>query len=416
MARLTCTKCQKTMDEGQFYKLNSGERAEYCKKCLTMHIDNYNPETFLWILEKLDVPYIPQEWNTLRDRAFNANPEKMTGMSVIGKYLSKMKLSQWGKYRWADTEKLQQELDEKAAAAIERNKQLEEELKVRLDAGEISEAEYKTLTSEETQYNDMRNGTSPIGVGMPGPSPYASGGQYGVAATNNPYIEKNFMDPSELPDIGAELTQEDKVALATKWGLAYTPAEWVQLEKLYSDFMNSFTIVGAARIDTLKFICKTSLKMNQALDSSDIETYQKLSKVYDAQMKAAKFTEAQNKEQKTDTFDAIGQMVALCEKLKGKIPRYDISVPQDKVDFTIKDLKEYNYSLITQDVTLANQIEAYLKQRASLEAKKARERMAAASGDDSINDITNEDFIQNQERIEEELAQDEKLFGGDENQ
>jgi len=32
----------------------------------------------------------------------------MNGMSVVGKYLSKMKLKQWKNYCWADSEKLQE--------------------------------------------------------------------------------------------------------------------------------------------------------------------------------------------------------------------------------------------------------------------------------------------------------------------
>ena len=36
----------------------------------------------------MDVPYVPQEWNVLRDRAYAKNPN-LTGMSVFGKYLSK---------------------------------------------------------------------------------------------------------------------------------------------------------------------------------------------------------------------------------------------------------------------------------------------------------------------------------------
>ena len=54
--------------------------------------------------------------------------------------------------------------------------------------------------------------------------------------------------------------------------------------------MDSFDIQGAARIDTLKMICKTSLKMNEAIDCGDIDSYQKLSRVYDSMMKSAKFT------------------------------------------------------------------------------------------------------------------------------
>lgn len=81
------------MDEGQFYTYKDGRKTELCKKCLTAHIDNFNPETFTWILEKLDFPYVPSEWNSLRDKAFAKNP-KLNGMSVFGKYVSKMRLNQ----------------------------------------------------------------------------------------------------------------------------------------------------------------------------------------------------------------------------------------------------------------------------------------------------------------------------------
>jgi hypothetical protein len=51
----------------------------------------------------MDVPYIPQEWNALRDKAYAKAPHKMNGMSVLGKYLSKMRLNQFSKERWADS-------------------------------------------------------------------------------------------------------------------------------------------------------------------------------------------------------------------------------------------------------------------------------------------------------------------------
>jgi len=63
----------------------------------------------------MDVPYIPAEWNNLRDRAFAKDPVKMNGMSVFGKYLSKMKLNQWHKYGWADSETIQAQRDLRGA-------------------------------------------------------------------------------------------------------------------------------------------------------------------------------------------------------------------------------------------------------------------------------------------------------------
>lgn len=56
-----CQKCGKMLSEDRFYTYKSGEKTELCKNCLTMHIDNFEPKTFLWLLEKMDVPYIPEE-------------------------------------------------------------------------------------------------------------------------------------------------------------------------------------------------------------------------------------------------------------------------------------------------------------------------------------------------------------------
>ena len=100
--RKKCEKCEKVMDESQFYTYKDGRKTEMCKKCLTMHIDNFDESTFVWILEKMDIPYIPGEWNVLRDRAYAKDPSKMNSMSVIGKYISKMKLKQWKNFTCAE--------------------------------------------------------------------------------------------------------------------------------------------------------------------------------------------------------------------------------------------------------------------------------------------------------------------------
>ena len=124
--------------------------------------------------------------------------------------------------------------------------------------------------------------------------------------------------------------------------------------------MNSFDIQDADTINTLILICKTNLKMNQALDAGDIEGYQKLSKVSESLRKSAKFTAAQNKEQKNDYVDCVGELVAMCEK-DGFIPRFETDIPQDKVDLTLKDMENYLYKLVTQDLGFGQQIEDALK-------------------------------------------------------
>jgi hypothetical protein len=35
---------------------------------------------------------------------------------------------------------------------------------------------------------------------------------------------------------------------------------------------------------------------------------------------------------------------------QGFIPRYATDIPKDKVDFTLKDMENYNYKLVTEDL------------------------------------------------------------------
>ena len=145
-----------------------------------------------------------------------------------------------------------------------------------------------------------------------------------------------------------------------KWGRLYKPAEWVELEKKYNEMTQSFDIQDADTTNTLILICKTDLKMNQAIDCGDVEGFQKLSKVSESLRKSAKFTAAQNKEQKNDYVDSVGELVAMCER-EGFIPRFATDIPQDKVDLTLKDMNNYVYKLVTQDLGFGQQIEDALK-------------------------------------------------------
>ena len=249
-----CNKCRRTMAESNFYTYRDGTKCELCKACLTMHVNNFDPETYLWLLEKFDVPYIEGEWNVLRDRAYQKDPYKMTGMSVFGKYLSKMKLNQWKQYRWSDTERLKIEAEEKAklnGQKAEMAQQQLEEMKQAFENGEITEAQYQTYAE----------------IHAPEPLVVQPETQPQDTMQNDTYLPANSdFEPVELIDVGADLTTEDKIYLAMKWGRLYRADEWVALEQLYEEFMNSFDIRGAARLDTLKHICKTSLKMSQAIN------------------------------------------------------------------------------------------------------------------------------------------------------
>ena len=320
--KFTCTRCGKRMAESNFYTYKDGSKCEMCKPCLTAYVDNFDPSTYEWILEKFDVPYIPQEWNVLRDRAYAKDGDKINGMSVVGKYLAKMKLKQWNSYSYKDTEQIQRKLAEDDSKRVQRTeeqkKEFQTEMLEKFNNGQISEAEYRTLVSTETQ---NKNSSEMRGDVISGIAPNNNLNKNSLL--KNPFQENNFLSEDELVDPGADLQHEDKIYLAMKWGRLYSPAQWVALEQLYQRFMNSFDIQGAARIDTLKMICKTSLKMNEAIDSGDIETYQKLSRVYDTMMKSAKFTEAQNKENNGENIDSASAIVDFVEAHDGEIPKFN---------------------------------------------------------------------------------------------
>lgn len=381
-----CQKCGKVMDEeAQFYLRKDGTRMDLCKKCLTMHIDNFNPETFLWILKDMDLPYIPEEWNVLRDRAFAKNPN-LNGMSVFGKYLSKMKLKQWKQYGWEDSEKLQALNAEKKKAVEAEREKYEEHLKEQLESGEITESQYKTLVSTSTQ-NQEQLYAQPIVTD----------------ATDNPFGDgSDFMPEDDLVDLGEELTEDDKMYLAMKWGRLYKPAEWVELEKTYKEMTESFDIQDADTINTLILICKTNLKMNQYLDSGDIEGFQKISKVSESLRKTAKFTAAQNKDDKDEYVDSVGELIAMCER-DGFIPRYVTDVPQDKVDATLKDMNDYVKKLVTQDLGFGQQIEDALKK---IQIQKEMEE----SFDQDV-ELDDNDFEEYHNAIEEQKQLDEEELG-----
>ena len=332
-----CEKCNRTMNADQFYGSNNTTKypdgkLRQCKKCISMHIDNFNPDTYMWILQECDVPYVPEEWNKLL-ASYAKDKSKLTGMTILGRYLSKMKLKQYREYRWEHTEFLQELA----------NKKIEETMKRQgYDAAEIAQA--------------IATSTVPVPQG-PLEEP--------VYKEENPFLasgdEDYFGDMSGADAFDDDLTEEDRTYLRLKWGKTYKPEEWIKLEQLYEEMMASYDIQGAGHIDTLKLVCKTSLKANQLIDIGDIEGFQKMSKVYDSLMKSGKFTAAQNKAESGDFVDSIGELIELCEK-QGYIERYYIESPKDRVDLTIADMQRYTRTLIEEETNLPVMVEKALRE------------------------------------------------------
>lgn len=380
-----CEKCNRTMSGDNFYASNNLEKFPndgkfpVCKKCMTMHVDNWNPDTFLWILQDADVPWIPDEWNKLM-ATYSREGKKITGMTILGRYLSKMKLKQWRDYRWKDTEFLQELQNNKIEQTMKRQG---------YDAQQIAEAINKATFEipigelKEPEYDDT-----------PADSP-----------TEDYFAARSGAVEQTAEDLG--LTDEDVTYLRLKWGKAYKPEEWVALEQLYNEMMDSYDIQTAGHIDTLKMLCKTSLKSNQLLDIGDVDGAQKMIKMYDMLMKSGKFTAAQNKAENGEFVDSISELVAICET-EGFIPRYYTDGPMDKVDETLADIKGYINTLVVEEMNLGNLIESAVKQMAQEEAKEEDEDIDDEELSlEEIEALRDEDYEEFGDFIEDEEEADE---------
>lgn len=381
-----CKKCGKTMDDTQFYTSKNVEKyppdgkMDICKKCLTMHVDNWDPETYKWILQEIDVPYIKEEWDGILEK-YGKDPKKVTGLTIIGRYLSKMKLKQWNKYTWADTEALEKESTQRKISNMKAQGFTDDEIQEQL-----------SIDRTPPKPKELEDIKAPVGA-------------------------PEYYDPeNEEDEFSDQLTEEDKLMLRLKWGRGYSWEERVRMEQLYNDMMSSYDIQGAGHKDTLIMVCKASLKANQLIDAGDIDGFQKMQKAYDSLMKSGKFTAAQNKGESGEFVDSIGELVALCER-EGFIPRYYTDGPQDKVDRTLQDLQQYTHTLVTEEMNLGNMIEASLR-----EIVKDKEREAKIDVEDSDEDedlfnyehpeLTEEDYQEYEDMKESERDKDEDMLNG----
>ena len=294
--RKNCEKCGRSKADFDFYKYKNGEPLELCIDCLTSHVDNLDPDTFMWILQKLDIPYVESKWNEIRDKACDkAGPEGLTGRSVIGKYISQMKLKQWKDKTFADTGAIQQE----AEAAQARSEEIQKEMESSMDEHikEMQENYQNGLITKEAFDNFISTYTSK-----------APTSDYEVRYKSNPIDEaalaakgkgkalfptiggQNLHEDLELDSVEDKVSLEDKKYLLLKWGSEFTTEEWLKLEELFNKYIDNISEseLDIAREETIRQICKILLRMDKAINIQDLDAYQKLTKTFNDLSKAAK--------------------------------------------------------------------------------------------------------------------------------
>lgn len=315
-----CSKCRKTLDEKQFFKTSrvdkhpSGVLPE-CKTCATMAVDDTDPSTFLPLLKEIDVPYIPGEWRALLIK------KDARSSSVLGKYVSKMRLNQFKKYRWADSERLVAQETESLLAAMRQETDTE------------SEAEEKVkemLSFEDIEKPEMGAMTQAV--------PAAA--LYGLTPETSKY----------------GLSQEEIDQLKLDWGEDYTEDEFLKFEQLLNDMKEAYIIQDPIAISNAKMICKMTIKMNKFLDIDDVESASKIARQLDLFIKSANLAPVQQKDRQQTTF-AISQLAFLVEREGGFIPEFYIDSPNDKIDQILRDMQEYTEYLVRGESNIAEMVE-----------------------------------------------------------
>lgn len=295
-----------------------------------------------------------------------------------------MNMTQYKDYHYADSDRLNfadKKAKQEAEAAQQRQLDNEEVLRQRLESGEITQAEYDTLSVT----------TVPAAM----------------AAQNHDFLVPKAPDNTALLE---QLTDEDYQYLNLKWGSVYRPDQWVTMETMYNKYANEYDL-NADREEVLKKMCKTSLKMDESLDAGDVTGYKNLAGVFDQLRKSGKFTEAQNKEERTKYLDTIGELVALAEKAKGPIkndlPDPD-EYPQDKIDFTIKDLKAYTYSLVAGEPHMQDLIESFITKYEKAEQADVDfgKELITSAEEEEKDAVTQDEAVEYQKFLEEEIAAD----------
>lgn len=440
--RAVCTQCGKNRDVNNFYyhKRNGGV-ADRCKECMCSTIDNRDPSTFVPALKELDFPYIPRLWVEVANEAYMKNPSAFGCKSVLGKYISKFAMFQYRGFGFDDAEAA----EIRRYGTPEERKHYKEQMRAKLDRGNITENQYRTMTGDvsmedvpfdvvdshdhpiitydaaSVRTDDPKTAapSEPAPVPAPAPVPIPDPG---VPNAGEPEPQEDDPLSEMIPDFAAEteqkvideLTPDDMRTLGIKWGMSYKPSEWVKMESMYNQYCYEYEM-SVDREQVLRNICKCSLKMDEALDVGDVKTYKDLSTTFDMLRKSGRFTEAQKKEEQKRDLDSIGELVAYVESNSGAIPRMDdpIEHPKDKVDFVIQDLKHYVDKLVKEDLGLSDLIESYIK-KADSKGVGTVEDIMRQGFDEPEEEVVEEDSRSFQDFLQEEIEKEAaRLAGGD---
>ncbi len=344
-----CEKCSKTLNTNEFFKLrvptedNPEGILSICKKCATAHFNATQPATFLPILKAVDHPWLPIEYKTILEKY----AKQPNDPAILGRYIGKMKLSQYSSFSFADSYAAQQAMNSP-----------------------------EDMLDDPTQYQLGQ-------VGKPASGQKDISLPYAVDSAQMLVAHKEMK--TEQDKVLGELTTEERKYLLLKWGTGYQEEKLIRLERMYQEMMSAYDIRTPSHKDYLRKMCSVSMEIDECIQARDYTSAKALMDAYDKIMKAATFQPAQTKAAAEGYVNSIGELVKLCER-EGFIPKYDVEVSPDIVDKTIKDLKLYVKRLFENDDSIAQRYDKSVQELEMIESQEDE----TLDDDDEIFDVYKE--------------------------
>lgn len=322
----TCKVCGKQLDVKNFFTsknktLHPDGYLDVDKNCALMFFDYSNPATFMRVLLETDTPWLPHIYLEILYKDFKVT--QPNNKALVGKYISKMKLSQYNKETFAKSVSLQEE------------------------AGYGEEEISNPFNYTYPEWGMPPNFTIPLNIDMDRMPQGASSPEQLVSAS---------MSGNDLGIVAGVdtslLTDEDFKYLSDHWGATTSLEDCIKCERNYQQMVrNEYEVKTTTHKDYIKKLCILSIKADRALEVGDFKGYSDLMKIYDQITKAANLQPKNAIQDSGDQYMDIGTIARICEA-DDFIPTWDLELDQDKVDLTIVDLKLYLKRLFDNDPTI----------------------------------------------------------------
>lgn len=102
-----CEICGRVKRARVFWTKKDGTRMDVCCDCIYATIDNKRPETFMWVLKELDVPFVEDVWVGVCRKKYKEEPDNFQNAKVLGIYVRVMRnMIAYKDKTFADTEEL----------------------------------------------------------------------------------------------------------------------------------------------------------------------------------------------------------------------------------------------------------------------------------------------------------------------